>query len=200
MRFVDPTGEDPTDPEERRNAHMRIQKELIKWVKNLFTINMDPQNPYKSIEEQKQKNETIGQITEGVNTLGDILSFFTPFSSVIEFGAKASIEDYEGALALVPWMLIDAATAGEGNLLTQWGWKGSKIWKNLVKEVGKGGTFEKLGGKIATKSEAIQLLKDAGVDMSKIRIEKAHDFPNPHSYNHINYYTSSGIKGTIKTQ
>jgi len=84
---------------------------------------------------------------------------------------------------------------------SQWGWTGSPVWKNLVNQIKTNpGTITELLGKIPTKAEALQLLKEAGVslDLNDIRIEGGHEPPNPHTYNHINYYTPSGNKATIQ--
>lgn len=80
--------------------------------------------------------------------------------------------------------------------MTSWGWKGSKPWKNAVDEVSKGGTIETIGGKTATKDEAIDLVEESGGTIE--RIEGGHLPPNPHTYPHINYTTESGAKGTIR--
>ncbi|GHV57992.1 hypothetical protein FACS1894182_08430 [Bacteroidia bacterium] len=197
VRFIDPTGK---DPEDRAEAHNRIQADLIQWFKNLFTVHIDPQNPQESKKEHEKKIETLGQINEGIKTLTDILLLFNPFGSLIEVAARATAEDNDGALAAVPFLALDVVTLGEGSKLTQWGWKGSKIWKSLVKEVKVGGTIEHLLGKTPTKEEAKMLLKEAGVNMSTVRTDPAHLSPNPHSYPHINYTTPNGSKGTIKIQ
>jgi len=81
---------------------------------------------------------------------------------------------------------------------TQWGWTGSKTWKDLVQKVKGGGTITDLNGKIPTKTEAIKLIEEGGGKVD--RIEAGHADPNPHQYNHINYTTNTGIKGTIKIQ
>ena len=83
--------------------------------------------------------------------------------------------------------------------MSQWGWQGSKAWKNIVKKIRKGGTIESIEGKIPTRTEAFRLLEDAGVNMSKVRIESAHLAPNPHIYPHINYPLPNGRgRGTIR--
>jgi hypothetical protein len=81
---------------------------------------------------------------------------------------------------------------------TQWGWKGTKIWKELVNKIRLGGTTEELEGKVPTKEEGIDLINEAGGKID--RIEGAHLPPNPHTYNHINYTTPAGGKGTLKVQ
>lgn len=53
-----------------------------------------------------------------------------------------------------------------------------------------------LNGGVPTKAQAMQLINQSGG--TPLRIEGAHQFPNPHNYTHINYVTSSGVKGTIK--
>ncbi len=76
------------------------------------------------------------------------------------------------------------------------GWVGDKTWKENVRTVNQGGTITQLNGGIPTRQQAIRLIGDAGG--SVVRIEGPHQYPNPHTFSHINYITSSGIKGTIK--
>jgi RHS repeat-associated protein len=80
--------------------------------------------------------------------------------------------------------------------MTQWGWKGGRAWKDAVKRVKEGGTIEDIGGKIPSKNEALELLKEAGAKVD--RIQGPHSPPNPHVYDHINFTTSSGLKGTLR--
>lgn len=81
---------------------------------------------------------------------------------------------------------------------TQFGWTGSGSWNDAVATVSKGGTLENIQGKIPTQQEALDMIQAAGADLNEIRIEGAHEPPNPHQYLHINYYTASGVKGTIR--
>jgi RHS repeat-associated protein len=81
---------------------------------------------------------------------------------------------------------------------TQWGWTGTKKWNKLVDIVKGGGTIEELSGKVPTRNEAIRLIEEGGGKIN--RIDSAHQPPNPHNYNHINYTTISKEKGTIKIQ
>ena len=76
------------------------------------------------------------------------------------------------------------------------GWVGDKTWRENVSTVGNGGTITSLNGGVPTKAQAMQLINQSGG--TPLRIEGAHQFPNPHNYTHINYVTSSGVKGTIK--
>ncbi|MBE6630735.1 MAG: hypothetical protein E7624_07810 [Ruminococcaceae bacterium] len=76
------------------------------------------------------------------------------------------------------------------------GWVGDKTWRENVSTVGKGGTITSLNGGIPSKAQAMQLINQSGG--TALRIEGAHQFPNPHNYPHINYVTSTGVKGTIK--
>jgi len=79
------------------------------------------------------------------------------------------------------------------------GFRGTKPYRDALKSIQKGGTHVDVGF-IPTLSQARQLLEDAGVDMSKIRVEDPHLPPNPHTYLHINYPTPGGGKGTIPIQ
>ncbi len=76
------------------------------------------------------------------------------------------------------------------------GWVGDKTWRNNVSTVSNGGTITSLNGGIPTKEQAMKLIEQAKGVVN--RIDPAHQFPNPHTYSHINYTTSSGVKGTIK--
>ena len=76
------------------------------------------------------------------------------------------------------------------------GWIGDKTWRKNVSTVGNGGTITSLNGGVPTQSQAIQLITQSGGTI--LRIEGAHQFPNPHNYPHINYVTENGTKGTIK--
>ena len=76
------------------------------------------------------------------------------------------------------------------------GWVGNKTWRENVSTVGNGGTITSLNGGVPTKAQAMQLINQSGG--TPLRIEGAHQFPNPHNYTHINYVTISGVKGTIK--
>jgi RHS repeat-associated protein len=79
------------------------------------------------------------------------------------------------------------------------GYKGTAPYRGAMKLIQKGGTHVDLGF-IPTEAQARELLEDAGVDMSKIRVQDPHSAPNPHTYPHINYPTPSGGKGTIQIQ
>lgn len=67
-----------------------------------------------------------------------------------------------------------------------------------MKKVGEGGTIKDLNGQVPTQQEAIDLINEAGGTVN--RIEGPHNAPNPHDFNHINYTTPNGGKGTIKIQ
>lgn len=78
------------------------------------------------------------------------------------------------------------------------GWRGDQGWRDAVKMVGKGGTIDNIGGQVPTQEEAETLIKESGGKV--VRTEGPHDPPNPHTYDHINYTTESGTKGTIQIQ
>jgi len=78
------------------------------------------------------------------------------------------------------------------------GWEGDKAWKNNVDQVKKGGTIENFNGNVASEAEARRLIEQSGGTIN--RVEGAHPKGgvSNHNYPHINYTTSSGVKGTIK--
>ena len=93
---------------------------------------------------------------------------------------------------------LGAPVPGQLPIKTQWGWTDTQVWKRLVSLVGQGGTNETLLNKVPTKEEAVRLIIGSGGRVD--RIEGPHEAPNPHRYNHINYTTQSGKKGTVKIQ
>ena len=75
------------------------------------------------------------------------------------------------------------------------GWEGDVTWRQNVNTVREGGTITELNGGIPTKSQAKKLIYQAGGRV--LRIERAHDWPNPHRFPHINY-TVNSKKGTLR--
>ena len=76
------------------------------------------------------------------------------------------------------------------------GWRGDRNWRQAVRQVDRGGTIENINGKIPTRQEALDLIKEAGGKI--VRVHDAHGGPSTHKYPHINYTTRSGMKGTIR--
>jgi RHS repeat-associated protein len=76
------------------------------------------------------------------------------------------------------------------------GWRGDRAWRKAAKEVDKGGTIRSIDGVVPTKEEALRLINDAKGTVQ--RIEGPHLTPNPHNFNHINFTTRGGSKGTIQ--
>jgi hypothetical protein len=76
------------------------------------------------------------------------------------------------------------------------GWRGDAQWKAAVKQVGQGGTIRGFNGQVPTQQEAIDLINEEGGQV--LCIEGPHEAPNPHTFNHINYVTSGGVRGAIE--
>jgi hypothetical protein len=47
-----------------------------------------------------------------------------------------------------------------------------------------------------TEAEATDLIKEGGGRV--VRVDPPHEPPNPHNFDHINYTTANGAKGTVK--
>jgi len=76
------------------------------------------------------------------------------------------------------------------------GWRGNDpTWKNWIKRIKQGGDVET--PTIPSKQEALDLLKEAGAKVLRIE-EHLPGGNSPHTYPHINYVTSSGLKGTLR--
>jgi hypothetical protein len=79
------------------------------------------------------------------------------------------------------------------------GWRGDKAWRDAVRQVESGGTIESIGGKVPTKQEAVDLIRESRGNVERIDLVP-HEPPNPHQYPHINYTTANGRKGTLRIQ
>jgi RHS repeat-associated protein len=106
--------------------------------------------------------------------------------------------NYAGLFPLVP-----SATSKVGkNIceLTKLGYKRGKKWRDAMKLIQKGGDVNL--GFIPTKAEALDMLKDAGIDINSkgFRIELPHGPPSTHTYPHINFPTPGGGRGTIRIE
>ena len=75
------------------------------------------------------------------------------------------------------------------------GWDGDTGWRLNIHAIATGGTHTTLKGGVPTQSQAMQLIAEAGGNY--MRVEGAHDAPNPHNYPHINYFVND-IKGTVR--
>jgi RHS repeat-associated protein len=94
-----------------------------------------------------------------------------------------------------------AAMAG---FFTQWGWRGQTDYNQAVDKLNEVNTPQgtadhpNLNGKVPTKEEAIQMIKDAGGKVGRIEEEgHAAGGVSTHQNPHINYTTASGAKGTV---
>lgn len=81
---------------------------------------------------------------------------------------------------------------------SQFGWEDSPSWRQAAKDVDTPGTHKTISGKVPTQGEGEALIESGGGRI--LRVEEAHEPPNPHTYPHINYETSSGQRATIKIQ
>jgi len=105
---------------------------------------------------------------------------------------------------LAPFVPSAAGKAGKKMCeLTKLGYKGGKKWRDAMKLIQKGGDVDlrKLGF-TPTKAEALDMLREAGIEMKPpmFRIELPHGPPSTHTYPHINYPVPGGGKGTIRIQ
>ena len=76
------------------------------------------------------------------------------------------------------------------------GWEGDKTWRANVETVNHGGTITSLNGGIPTQVQGEKLITQSGGTL--LRAELGHEFPNPHTYPHINFLTASGKKGALQ--
>jgi RHS repeat-associated protein len=121
--------------------------------------------------------------------------------TVCALGARAATggvaaEGGGGRLGRIGSRLADETGSVRPPVRTPWGWSGSRSYRAAVAEVDAGGTLKTVGRTIPTRAQAEMLIEDAGGTVQ--RIEGPHLPPNPHQYHHINYTTSSGLRGTVQ--
>jgi len=156
----------------------------------------------------RQAGQSLKQAFTKENSTQDRVTSF--LSAIIVIGLNLSKSGGKGKLkynekiestpatpAINP-KISGVESVGAKEIMSQWGWSGTKTWKKLINKVSSGNTIEELSGKIPTREEAIRLIEESKGTIQ--RIEGPHTSPNPHNFNHINYTTPSGKKGTIKIQ
>ena len=62
--------------------------------------------------------------------------------------------------------------------------------------VNQGGTLREAAGIVPNQARGVHLRCDAGGQV--LRVEGPHAPPNPHQFPHINYTTSSGLRGALE--
>jgi RHS repeat-associated protein len=135
---------------------------------------------------------------------------YAPASETDEEALTARADQQESGAA-DPWIdagvQVGLAVAGRGRgddealaspTKTQFGWTGSPSWRQAAKELDVPGTHVTAGGRIPTEDEAVRMIAHNGGTIE--RIQAGHDpgGVSPHTYDHINYYTSSGQKATVQ--
>ena len=134
--------------------------------------------------------ELLEGIAEGWNSLKEKISnVWQPNKrGAVGFGSSSNI-DYSTTSQSTNDPVNRRGVGGQG-------WRGDRIWRQNVDKVKDGGTVLDLNGQVPTEQEAIDLINEAGGMVN--RIEGPHIAPNPHNFNHINYTTPNGRKGTIR--
>jgi len=89
-------------------------------------------------------------------------------------------------------------TARKARTIGRFGAKGAEKLRKAIKKLQQPGTHENIDGVIPTREEAENLLSEAGCKIK--RIERGHTSGKGHPYDHINYETPSGEKGTIRVE
>jgi RHS repeat-associated protein len=85
-------------------------------------------------------------------------------------------------------------------VMTQWGWSGSKAYREARNQLKQPGTHENLGGKVPTQDEAVQMIEESGGTIDRIEEGHGPDSVSSHNQPHINYTTAGGDKATVIIQ
>lgn len=81
---------------------------------------------------------------------------------------------------------------------TQFGWTGSPSWRRAANELDEPGDHETVGGRIPTEEEAVRMIAHNGGAVDRIEPSHRPGGVSSHTYDHINYYTSSGDKAAVQ--
>lgn len=93
----------------------------------------------------------------------------------------------------------------------QFGWRNGGKWREAVKELRGAGDHPTVAGKVPTREEATEMIQQGGGTIQRggfgdpdmqpgERFGHAPGGDSNHTYPHINYTTSSGVKATVKVQ
>nr|OZC14107.1 hypothetical protein SPSIL_50350 [Sporomusa silvacetica DSM 10669] len=140
-------------------------------------------------------NYTLDKI---INTNPEMYALANSYRLRLDLGQESRMLLAEQDLSIAVAAGIGRVKLGIGKGIGGKGWRGDQTWRSNVQTVGSGGTIRDLKGQIPTKQEAMDLIIESGGKVN--RIEGPHESPNPHNFNHINYTTASGKKGTIEIQ
>ena len=126
--------------------------------------------------------------------LEDSLNAFNSADATLLFGLGGA--DAGGFPDGGPSSLGDTGSLGVP-ARTPWGWTGTQSYRAAVKLVNQGGDLPDVYGAIPTQAQAEQLINGGGGSVT--RIEEGHlEGGNPHSYPHINYRTSTGVRSSLQ--
>ncbi len=103
-----------------------------------------------------------------------------------------------GAEAVEQWASRGDAGAITPPTLTPWGWTASGSYRAAVGLVDQGGDVTDVLGTIPTQAQAEQLIADGGGTIQRVEVGHPPGGVSTHSYPHINYYTSSGVRSAIR--
>jgi hypothetical protein len=179
LRYTDPDG--------------HFWQELWNWLHgNGWYNNAQITEQHRSWLLEQAKTDTEAQIIRGANAK-DVNSNYSCLHN-----AKCAQD-----MANITQQLIQA-----GSMLTPWGWRGQPSYNDALKKLNQPNTPqgttdlpEGVDGKVPTRTQAKQMIEDAGGKV--IRGEETGHAPggnSPHTYPHINYETAQGMKGTIRVQ
>ena len=166
VRYIDPTGMSPEDDQSKDKK----QKNWFSKVKDLFAINLEggsSEAVTQSLSQQREKNNVLQQIGDGLYGLADALTSMNPFGSFIKTAAKASVGGEISGEDIAFAAMEAIPTTGIGKI----GVKTAKVTTKVAKATKEGVTdFKKISGKFLKESgvDAHQLKRDFLGDKAKI--------------------------------
>ena len=100
-------------------------------VKNFLGLNIHKDDPhYEKKKEIAMQN--VVKTTEAIEAATDVMSFFIPGSSLIEFWLSVQYDQTITAGMLL-FAAVDVATLGKGGVFKKWPWKGITKAETLVR-------------------------------------------------------------------
>ncbi len=91
----------------------------------------------------------------------------------------------------------DQINAINAIVMTQWGWSGTKPYRDAMNQLKQAGTHENLGGKVPTREEATRMIRESGGLVERQDPGHTPGGVSTHTEPHINYTTASGEKATV---
>ncbi len=152
-------------------------------------LNEALQNGWSLTNSATGKQVAPGQLSDG--------QVIEAYNIVMEAGHYRSSDTPESPNATAARAVVSMVAP----YMTQWGWNKTQAYLRAKAEISQAGTHETLNGKVPTTNEAVRMIEETGGKIDRMDLEgHPPGGVSDHTYPHINYTTSAGVKATVRVQ